>query len=286
MSPADERDRPVEGGATVPQAPGGAGVALPPGSVGETLRAERERLKITLDEIADQTKITKRSLLALERNDFDQLPGGIYTKNFLRAYARQLGLEPERIVGDYLAQTSPVDTRRPQPVVPERNARPRRASPALWLLAAIPIAVVIAVAAWTFLAGPPDEEEAAPPEPAAQAAATPASPERPAPVPFGSPAQFRLTLEMVADTWVDVKVDGKPALDRLVRAKEVLELPFGERIELGLGDAGAVRWALNGRPGAPLGARGEMRHNIVLDRTNYERVLAGERPAPAPAPDR
>ena len=61
---------------------------------------------ITLEEIAEATKIGTRSLRALEEQDFDKLPGGIFNKGFVRAYARYLGLDEEQAVADYLTALS------------------------------------------------------------------------------------------------------------------------------------------------------------------------------------
>jgi len=71
--------------------------------LGERLRREREMRGITLDEIAKATKIGSRSLRALEDEDFGKLPGGIFNKGFVRAYARYLGLNEEDAVADYMA---------------------------------------------------------------------------------------------------------------------------------------------------------------------------------------
>ena len=76
------------------------------GSFGERLQRERELRGISLEEIAEATKIGTRSLRALEEQDFDQLPGGIFNKGFVRAYARYLGLDEEQAVADYLAALS------------------------------------------------------------------------------------------------------------------------------------------------------------------------------------
>jgi len=71
--------------------------------------------RITLEEIATSTKIGTRSLRALEEEDFDQLPGGIFNKGFVRAYAKYLGIDEEQAVADYLtaAGEQPLPTRRP-----------------------------------------------------------------------------------------------------------------------------------------------------------------------------
>ena len=72
-------------------------------SFGEHLRRAREERKITLQEICATTKISSRMLQALEDERFDLLPGGIFNKGFVRAYARCVGLNEERTVAEYLA---------------------------------------------------------------------------------------------------------------------------------------------------------------------------------------
>jgi cytoskeletal protein RodZ len=71
-------------------------------SFGAGLRREREKQGVTLEEISLSTKIGTRFLRALEEDHFDQLPGGIFNKGFVRAYARQLRLDEEQIVAEYL----------------------------------------------------------------------------------------------------------------------------------------------------------------------------------------
>ncbi len=73
------------------------------GQFGEKLRRERELRGITLEEVAIATKIGTRSLRALEEEKFGQLPGGVFNKGFVRAYARYVGIDDEQAVSDYLA---------------------------------------------------------------------------------------------------------------------------------------------------------------------------------------
>ncbi len=72
------------------------------GTFGEKLRREREMRAVTLEEIAEATKIGTRSLKALEDEHFEILPGGIFNKGFVRAYAKYLGIDQEQAVNDYL----------------------------------------------------------------------------------------------------------------------------------------------------------------------------------------
>ena len=71
------------------------------GAFGDRLRREREMRGITLDEITESTKISRRHLEALEKEHFDQLPGGVFNKGFVRAYARFLGIDEDQAVADY-----------------------------------------------------------------------------------------------------------------------------------------------------------------------------------------
>jgi cytoskeleton protein RodZ len=72
-------------------------------SFGEKLKQEREKRKITLEQISVTTKIGTRMLQALEEDKFNQLPGGIFNKGFVRAYSRAVGLDEDQTVADYLA---------------------------------------------------------------------------------------------------------------------------------------------------------------------------------------
>src|SRR6476659_1486519 len=70
-------------------------------SFGEELKREREIRGISLKEIADATKISRRFLEAIERNDHRTLPAPVFTRGFVREYARYLGLNIEEMVNRY-----------------------------------------------------------------------------------------------------------------------------------------------------------------------------------------
>lgn len=72
-------------------------------SFGEKLRQARTARNMTLQEVAASTKISSRALQALEDEHFDQLPGGIFNKGFVRAYAHCVGLDEEKMIAEYLA---------------------------------------------------------------------------------------------------------------------------------------------------------------------------------------
>ncbi len=71
---------------------------------GLKMKRQREERGVTLRQIADATKISMVSLEALERNDISRLPGGIFSRAFVRSYAMEIGLDPEQTVRDFLVQ--------------------------------------------------------------------------------------------------------------------------------------------------------------------------------------
>jgi len=85
-------------------------------SFGARLKREREQRKITLEDVSLSTKIGTRFLQALEEEHFDQLPGGIFNKGFVRAYARLLGIDEDQTVADFLAASG---TAQPDPKAEE-----------------------------------------------------------------------------------------------------------------------------------------------------------------------
>jgi cytoskeleton protein RodZ len=141
------------------------------GSFGDRLRKEREQRGITLDDISLNTKIGTRLLRALEEEKFDQLPGGIFNKGFVRAYARHVGIDEDQAVADYMSavdanenNTVAGEPEHPQPTErqPEpqqeaqirvvREARPRDSSADIpWgLLAILLLLIALAFASWSY----------------------------------------------------------------------------------------------------------------------------------------
>jgi len=82
-------------------------------SVGETLRAERLKRNLALDQISRELKISPRFLDAIESSEFEKLPGGVFTKSFVRQYARLLGLDEEELAGEVQRMLEPA------PAVPQ-----------------------------------------------------------------------------------------------------------------------------------------------------------------------
>jgi cytoskeleton protein RodZ len=95
-------------------------------SFGEKLKQEREKRKITLEQISVSTKIGTRMLQALEEDKFNQLPGGIFNKGFVRAYSRCVGLDEDQTVAEYLQASGDAPPPRTEIVTREDEARENR----------------------------------------------------------------------------------------------------------------------------------------------------------------
>jgi len=121
-------------------------------SFGETLKRERELRQISLREIAEATKINLRYLDALERDDFRHLPGGVFNKGFVRAYAQFIGIDPETMVTAYLEEDGRQQSRAaraggPTPHVHVADAPAASTNGRLWLAALVIFLVVVVLVA-------------------------------------------------------------------------------------------------------------------------------------------
>lgn len=262
------------------------------GAFGDRLRREREMRGITLDEITESTKISRRHLEALEGEHFDQLPGGVFNKGFVRAYARFLGIDGDQAVADYAAASN----EQPEPEdkfpleiheEPKRhlNRRPSRL-PLVFAIAAL-AGVLVGYMFWaksrphvaespavstqpappaaavTATIAPPVKDSAPVAEPAAQesntAAALPkpeqAAPERPA-----KPEKvFFVQVTAKEDAWVSVVADGKSVMERVLPADKKKKIKAGKTIVLRTGNAGGIEVTFNGVSLGSLGNENEPR---------------------------
>lgn len=70
-------------------------------SLGHYLRTERELRQISLEEVAQTTRIPLRTLQRIEQNDFEALPGDVFTRGFLKSYASSVGLSSREVLARY-----------------------------------------------------------------------------------------------------------------------------------------------------------------------------------------
>ena len=214
------------------------------------------------------------SLEALERSDLSRLPGGIFTRAFIRAYAEEVGLDPDRTIDDFIAELPPeaaTATAHSSSVEDgEKLESDRRAvATALRLaLVSLPlIGLVIYYGSRGAHAVPGQSQEAQAESHAAPDSPVDASPTavpaiaQPDPAPAAIGAQTsELSMELApkATCWVSVMTDGERVFSGLMNAGEKRSVTAREQIALNVGDAGAFAYTLNGRPGKSLGAPGKV----------------------------
>ncbi len=121
-------------------------------TLGAFLREEREARGVALSDIATETKVPESALQSIEEDRFDDLPGEVFVRGFLRAYARSIDIDPDEVL-------SRLDRPAPRPTLPKVHAtdrdlrRRRMATPALLLVLLIAIAL-IAIVLWRPVAMP------------------------------------------------------------------------------------------------------------------------------------
>lgn len=232
------------------------------GNFGERLKRERELREVTLQEIVSATRIGPRFLEALENEEWDKLPGGVFNRGFVRSIARYLGLDEEAFLAEYdLAYGTQASADRPEDPIP---SRPK------WIPVALVVGVIVLIVG-LFLGGrfawrhyqvrraqrssatanaqePPPI--AAPNSPPSGVAVSPDTQLTAAAPPL------TLIVSASATSHVTVKADGAVVFDTDLRSGENRQFTALREFEVSAADSGAVLLDLNGQTVPPLGLPG------------------------------
>lgn len=266
---------------------------------GEDLRREREIRGISLKEIADATKISKRFLDAIERNDHKTLPAPVFTRGFVREYARYVGLNAEDMVNRYnFAAANDDRIEKPPQVAKYAETLPRDITPRPPAKRGLPTAfsgisrnvvvsllIIAALAAVTYWAvqqrngrETTEAETATIPVTTTRAAVIPPAASAP------KPDDSKLRLEVAAnqECWVELEADGERVLRTTMAAGDRRSFEAGEQFQfIVIGNAAALSLTLNGTPVPSLGAEGDRVRNRTFDRKSLEELRAAPRQDPS-----
>ncbi len=241
-------------------------------NVGTQLRESREARRLSLDALSRTIRVQPRVLTAIEQNDPSAIPPRPFGRGFVHAYAREVGLDPERTVREYFSQFAAP----PAAPAPEHVER----SPSWTALfghsipwPAVGAIVAVALMAAVFVRAshrPPHDAGVVGTSGSAVAAATPApaeaarqpvdppvAPERPSPP---APAtSVEIAIAATAPCWVTATADGQRIVYQLMKPGDRSTLKGTKDVTILAGDAGALTWTINGRNAGALGERGAVR---------------------------
>ena len=284
-------------------------------SVGETLRAERVRKGLTLEQISRETKISARLLEAIENEQYERLPGGVFAKSFVRQYARILGLNSDELASEVQKSIHPqadqpnfpLAVQEPAYKVPkmkqwEGTGSHSNSSPLGSLVMVLVVMLACAgIYVWWQRSRQPSPAAARPPVTAtvskpAPGPVTPAVSENPAPPPqtpvaaqtepataaaSNPAATLHVTLAADEPTWVRAWVDGKEAFTATLGPDKMKTADAEGEVRIRTGNAGSLQITVNGKPAGPVGPKGQIR---IIQVTN-KGVQVTEPPKPAPETD-
>jgi cytoskeletal protein RodZ len=244
-------------------------------SLGSELRKQREIRGVSLKEIADATKISKRYLESLEQDDFASLPAPVFTRGFVREYARYIGLNSEEMASRYsqIIGASPETSSTPVTATASRKGEglPFIRIDRNFAVFALLLVVFSAVMWWLGTTRRSEGRGPDPSPPTATVAPAVAPIVATEPVvsstaPASSPDKLALDVKVIEDTWVILQIDGQPTLNQVLRSGETRKLEAENEIRFEVvGNAGGLELTLNGHPVPAMGPRGKVVRGFNLD---------------------
>ena len=250
---------------------------------GSRLRAAREARGVELSEIAESTKISTVVLEALETNDVATLPGGIFTRSFVRSYAGAVGLDPEEALQAFLEAFPTTDVAQGSAYADPTEELDQFASQRLITRTAIGLFVLsVPVAALLVFLGLNDSSEAdlETPEAIIELGPPRAAGDGDSGTSGGAadPQEARAGDPLVIDIhpseacWVSLTLDGQRVFSRVMQPGEHEIHEAAQEIVLNVGNAGVFSVSINQQQGQSLGAMGEA-VTAHIDRHNYRRFV-------------
>lgn len=222
-------------------------------SVGSWLKSAREGRGISLTEISQATKMNLLFLHALEEDRFDRLPGGMFPRAMVRAYARAVGGSEQEIVDIYNRQFPPPP---PPPEPPAKNRKPLlrfTASLALLLLLAGGGFVYLKMERDVRVASARFEQVDVSPAPASSSLISTEIRQETAPASRPQPIGLELQILVLEECWLSLSADGAVVDRRLLRKGEAFSYHADNNFEALVGNAGGVKLVVNGEVWENLG---------------------------------
>lgn len=231
-------------------------------SFGRYLQAIRLEKKISLEQVAAQTRVGLELLLLVEQEDYDQLPAEVYVKGFLRSYAAAIGADGDEAIRRYESRLDVI----------QKNAKSEasvgKLDTRLWWKLIISVGLLlciigVSVVVISFLRHPSDTEmRSQSPQPAVPENAVVTESQSGvnlSPEPAGkNPEKLSLQITALENTWIKVIIDEKDSTKYNLNSGDDIELEATTGYNLLIGNAGGIKLTLNDKPVAVPGESGQV----------------------------
>jgi cytoskeleton protein RodZ len=264
-------------------------------SLATYLKSARDKKKMTIAQMARDTRISLRHLESLEEGRYGELPGGMYNRAFLRAYCDYVGIDPREGLARYEVETVPAGekTTKAKPKIPQVNSALKPHPLVVWsVMLLISVTGLYFSRKWIASIFSPYFSHPSAPKIVADSTpdSTPASPtkgsttetppvlpppsattENASEVPSStsplSPGTIRLEFEVLQECWVSLDRDGNRVLEKKLEPGDTQSFNATEKFYLVLGNAGGVRLKINGKLAKPLGKSGAVVRVLINEQS-------------------
>jgi cytoskeletal protein RodZ len=231
------------------------------------------------------TKMSSHVLRLIENSDFSRLPGGLLTRGHLRAFANEVGLDPEEIVKEYRAQFEGASLEEQPLKLRSSYQEPQAGVPRAASMLMVGLAIVLYFVFLSPARRPAEIEisadtaevdfDEAGTSGTVVAAAAQSAQAGPISARADQPERVQIELRPNGVCWVSAVADGRLVTYRLMQDGERQTIDARNEILLRVGDAGAFAYSVNGGVGRPLGARGEA-VSVRITRDNSDTWLTND----------
>jgi cytoskeleton protein RodZ len=239
-------------------------------SVGEILRKTREHYEQSLGEVEENLRIRSSQLEALEKLELDKLPGRVYAIGFVRAYSEYLGLDGDKMVRLFKAQSV---GKRHKPNLKFPVTYDENNSPNLTVILMSLVGTILLISYWVIFHTPTQHQEAIPPVPQilkknqveTLAAQIPEKIELFEDVNAPSTQFNAMELHVTQDSWVEItNAKNEIILSQVLKAGDKYIVPEEKGLTLTTGNAGGVRVMVEGQDRGALGRDAQVKRGVSL----------------------
>jgi cytoskeleton protein RodZ len=254
--------------------------ASPPQETFPELKDMREARGLSLRAIFETTRVGLVNLTAVEDGDYNRLPPPVYARNFIRKYARAVGIDEKLILDRYERHLESLKP--PQEEAEVRKPWPETGRSYRFLfisLSAVIVAGIVVSAIFLYDQGgkPPSpapvvespspaqviplpEQTAAVPNAPAQITASKSAPAGKAILPPAAGKMYNLVIEARELTWIRITEDRNPSYQALLKPGDKIERMASDYFQLDIGNAGGINLTFQGKPLGIIGKQGQIIH--------------------------